>query len=123
MADEAEVLLEGMDENNISSILETWKNLDAVKKDIDKKDQMLRDKIKAFMKEHNWEKMKDEKTNIGVTITVSKREDIDKEQLKIMLTPQQYAQVAKISTFEQMRIITPEARARMQKMFNKGPKL
>lgn len=122
MANEADILLEGMDENDISSILKTWKNVDAVKKDIEKKDQMLRDKIKGFLKEHDWGNYKDPKSNISVSIIVVKREDVDKGQLKLILDPSQYAKVVKVSSFEQMKIMTPESRERLKK-FVKGPKL
>ena len=110
-----EVLLEGLDENSISSLLEKWKEVHQVKIEMAELEDALKDKIKVYLKERDWNRYNDDRTNINVSIKVSKRESIDKKQLKLMLTDAQYAQVLKTNTFERMLIITPEARERMKK--------
>ena len=110
-----DVILEGLDENNISSLLEKWNEIHKVKLELEEFEDALKDKVKAYLKERDWNRYNDSRTNINVSIKVSKRQTIDQKQLKIMLTDAQYAQVLKTSTFERMLIITPEARERMKK--------
>jgi len=121
MVNNTEILLEGLDEKNITSILSRWQEVNNVLSEIQKIEESLRDKIKVYLKERKWEKYKDENTNISVTISTQKRETIDKGQLKLMLSESQYAQVLRTSTFEKVTILTPEARARLNK-YAKGNK-
>jgi len=115
-----EILLEGLDENNITSILEKWKNVNTVKKKLDEIDGMLRNKVKAFLKERKWMRYNDSNTKISVSISTQQREKIDKELLKEFLNESQFAQVVSINTFEKVNIITPESRKVMSKFVKRG---
>ena len=112
--EEVEVLLEGLDENNISSVLKKWREISMIKKKIEEIDDMLKIKVKTYLKEREWDKYQDKDTNISVSISTIKRQTFDKAQLKIMLTEAQYAQVVQTNTYEKMSIITPEARERLK---------
>jgi len=113
--EDIEVLLEGLDENNITSILTKWQEIVEIRKKLNEFEDMLKDKVKIFLKEKNWDRYVDDDTNISVTISKQKREVIDKKQLQIMLTESQLAQVTRTTTFEKMNIITPEMRKRLKK--------
>ena len=109
-----EVLIEGLDESNITSILSKWYEVTKVRKEIEELEEMLRNKAKAYLKEREWDRYVDEKTKISVSITTARRQDIDKIQLKMMLTDAQYAQVLKTTTYEKLVIITEESRRRLK---------
>ena len=110
-----DILLEGLDENSVSSLLEKWGEVHKVKLEVQELEDALKDKIKAYLKERDWDRYSDDRTKISVSIKVGKKQIIDKKQLKIMLTDAQYAQVLRTTTFERTLIITPEARERMKK--------
>jgi len=118
--EDIDVVLEGLDETNISSILNKWKEVSEVKHKLDQLDEMLKTKVKNYLKEKRWTNFKDEITKINVTLISQKREDIDKTQLKLILTDSQYAQVLKVTTFEKLLIVTPESRERMKKFIGKN---
>lgn len=109
-----EVMLEGLDETDISSILNKWKEISEVRKKLDQLEEMLKMKVRAHLKERHWDRYVDPTSKISVSISTIKREDFDKAQLKIMLTEAQYAQVIKTSTFEKLMIVTPETRERLK---------
>lgn len=112
---EIQIILEGLDENNISSILQKWKEVNTIKKKIEELNEMLKNKIKTYLKERRWNKYKDQQTNINIIITKIKKENFDKKQLKLMLTEAQMAQIINTTTHERLDIITPENRKRMNK--------
>ena len=120
--DSVSVMLDGLDEKDISSILTKWSEITKVKKELEELEVMLRAKVRAHLKERHWTQYKDDKTDINVSISSFKRETIDKKQLKLMLSDAQYAQVLQTQTTERLTIITPEARAKLQERYAKGGK-
>ena len=119
---EAEEIINKMDENEISSILETWNQIRLKRMELVNHEERLKIKIKTHLKERQWDNFVDDKTKISVSITTQKRETIDKQQVKMFLSDSQYVQVLKISTFEKMSIITPKDRDRL-KNYVKSKKL
>lgn len=109
-----EVVLDDLDENDISSLLKKWGEVDGVIKSLSSIDEMLRTKIKVFLKERKWERYLDEKTNISISLSKVQKQEIDKSQLKLMLTENQLVQVTKTVTFEKLSIMTPETRERLK---------
>jgi hypothetical protein len=120
--EEVQVLLEGLDETNISSLLQKYNEVHNVKTQTEKLEAMLKDKIKVYLKEREWDQYSDQRTKISVSITTGKKQTVDKTQLKIMLTDAQMAQVIRTTTFEKMMIMTPEARARLKQYAGKPKK-
>ena len=116
------VMLDGLDEKDISSILQKWNEITLVKKELEELEVMLRAKVRAYLKERKWTQYKDENTDINVSLSSFKRESIDKKQLRLMLNDAQYAQVLQTTTSERLTIITPEARAKLQERYAKGGK-
>lgn len=114
-----EVILEDLDESNITSILTKWKEVHYIKNQIIELEESLKNKIKVYLKEKQWKKFKDEVSNISVSLDIQKRETIDIKQLKLMLTEYQYANILKITTFEKMIIVTPEMREKLKRLLNK----
>ena len=109
-----EILLEDLDENNISSILKKWSEIVNIKKELETLEEMLRTKTKVYLKERKWNRYVDKETKISVTLNVHKRETIDKKQLEFMLTPAQLAQVKLITTVERLSIMTQETRKKIR---------
>lgn len=116
------ILLDGLDEKDISSILTKWKEIAVVKKELEELEIMLRAKVRAYLKERHWTQYKDKDSDINVSISSFKRESIDKKQLKMMLSDAQYAQVLEIKTTERLTIVTPEMREKLKERYAKGGK-
>jgi len=112
--EEVQILVKDLDETNISSLLNKWQEVTTVIKKMEEVEEMLKNKVKVYMKEREWERYTDYNTKISVTISKQKRQKVDMEQLKIMLNEGQLAQVINITTFEKMLILTPEARKRLK---------
>jgi len=110
-----DIILEGLDDTNITSILNKWKEINAVKKKLEQLDEMMRTKIKTYLRERKWERYLDNETKIGVTITKQKREILDKKQLKLIISDAQLAQITRVTTYERLNIVTPETRKRLKK--------
>jgi len=102
-------------ENGIDELLLLWNANNKIVKFAEQRDSKIKTKIKVYLKERKWNNYKDEKTKIGVSISIQKRKVVDMEQLKVMLTESQLAQVLNTTSFERMSIITPEARKRLRK--------
>jgi len=112
LADEFSNLI---DENeNIEELLIIWKEWSDGYKLLDKQVDRIKNKIKAYLKERQWDRYLDKKSNISVTITTMKRENINKDELKHFLTEAQLAQVTHVTTSERLNIITPETRKRLK---------
>jgi len=101
---------------SISELLIKWNNVKVDKQKILIEEEKLKNKIKAFLKEKKWDKYFDKDTNISVTITESKRESIDKMQLKLLLSESDYNSVIKLTIYERLNILTKESRDRIKKM-------
>jgi len=112
-AEEFSILIDTTDE--INDLLIIWKEWSEGSKLIEKQIDRVKDKIRAYLKERHWERHFDKKSNISVTLTTTKREKINKEELTHFLTEAQLAQVTHITTSERLNIITPETRKRLKK--------
>jgi len=121
--DEVEILLKDLDEKDITSILKKWTEVTNIRKKLDELEEMLKTKIKVHLRERNWDRYLDKETKISVTITNQKRETLDKDLIRNILSEEQFAQVLRISSFEKMSIITPEMRTRLRKYVKKRKKL
>jgi len=114
-----EILLEGLDESNVSSILQKWKEISDVKKKLEELDEMLKNKVRVFMKERKWDKYNDADTKITVSLGIHKKESINKDKLKEILSESQLVQIMRTTTYEKLLILTPESRARLKKYVNR----
>lgn len=119
MTNDIEILLDGLDENSIGSILKKWKEINTMKKKMEDVEEMLKTKVKIFLKERMWNKYLDENSKISVTLTSEQREVIDKKQLRLILSESQISQVVRLEHHEKLMILTPEARERMRKYVKK----
>ena len=113
------VLLDKTD--NISNLLSFWSKINNTKKQFEDINQRLKTKIKTYLKERQWKKFLDKDTDISVSLSSIKKEIVDRQQLKLMLTESQLAQVIRISSYERMTIMTPKMRGRL-KNYVKQPK-
>lgn len=102
--------------NDMEELLVLWKEEDLAMKMSGLRVERIKNKIRSYLKERQWDRYDDPSSKISVTLTMQKRESFDKKQLQMMLTDSQLAQVTRISTSEVMRIITPEARQRLKTM-------
>lgn len=117
-----DILLEGLDETNIVSILDKWKEIAEIRKKLDELENSLKEKIKAYMKERRWDHYLCEDNKINVTLSMEKRESIDTRQLKMLLPASQLAQITRITTFEKLLITTKDMRDKMKTFMKKKPK-
>lgn len=117
MTDETnvDILLEGLDEDDIGSLLRIYNDVNKVQKAIKEKVEMLRDKIKIALKERKWDSYMDEDSKISVSITSQSRESVNKKALKILVNEEQYNQIVTKTSHERMLVVTPKDRERLKK--------
>jgi hypothetical protein len=114
-----EVMLDGLDENNISSLLIKSVEICNVIRKLKDLDDMIKIKIRSYLKERNWPRYYDRDVKISVSVDVIKTENINKEQLKLIITPAQFAQITNIKSKEHLSIIDKDAIKRMKKYVKK----
>jgi len=117
--EDVKVILEGLDEGDINSLLKKYNEVNLVRKKLEQLEDMLKLKIKIHLKERKWERYLDPESKISVSIAKQSRETIDKERVKELLTEAQYAQVLRVSTFEKVSIVDKETRARLRNYVKK----
>ena len=113
------IIIDDVDPEDMSSILNKWREINVLKKKLDELDEILKNKMKAYLKQRKWDKYNDPSTNISVTIDTQRREVVDKDIVKEFLTEAQYAQAVKITTFEKMCVVTPESKERLKQYVRK----
>lgn len=118
-----DILKEDISDNNVTNLLKYWNSIQERKKDVLTKEEQIRNKLKIFLKERKWTKFSDDETKINISITQGKREVIDKAQVKLFLSEAQYTQVLKFTTYEQLNIITPETKQRINKFLKQPGKM
>ena len=112
LANDINILLDKTD--SISDLLSIWSEVNSAKKLVNDTVERINIKVKTYLKERQWKRYVDEKTKISVSISSVKKEIIDKQQLSLMLTEAQLAQIIRISSYERMTFITPEMRGRLK---------
>ena len=100
----------------ISELLIEWNNIKAEKQNIIIKEEKIKNQIKAFLKEKQWNKYYDKNTDISISISQITKETIDKMTLKLLLNATDYGRVVKKATFERLNIITKDVRNNMKKL-------
>ena len=115
-----QIILEGMDENNISSILEKLNQILVVKKELATMEDMLRTKVRVYMKERNWDKYQDEDTKLNVEIITYEQKSIDKKKLELLLNEKQMLNITKVKTIEKMRIMSEESKKKVDSFVKRG---
>ena len=117
VANDVNELLNNTDD--IDELLALWGEVNGGMKKLRDVDERIKTKVRLFLKERKWDRYVDDKTKISVMLSVQKRQVLDKEQVKMMLSDAQYAQVLNTTTFEKMMIVTPETRKEMNKYVKK----
>jgi len=115
-SDNIQVILEDLDDSNITSLVKKWDEINTIRKEIEKLEEVIKNKIKIFLKERKWTKYNDDETKISITLSVQKRDIVDMEQLKLVLSEVNYNTVVRTTTFEKLVIINPETRAKLKKL-------
>jgi len=104
---------EGVDMEDIKSVLNKWNEVVIVRKQIADYETSLKARVKSYMKERKWTSYMEPETKIHISIDIRKRETIDKIKVCMLLTAAQLAQVTKVTTYEQMSITSKEDRKRV----------
>lgn len=111
---DCEILLADLDETDIGSILRVYDEVNSLKKAIESKIEMLRDKIKVALKERKWDSYMDDESKISVSLTTQQRESVNKKSLRMLLNDEQYNQVITKTSFERLLIVNPKDRERLK---------
>ena len=114
IADGLNELLDSTEE--VNELLSIWAENYKGLKHFKEIDERIKIKLKTYLKERQWTSYSDKESKISVKLDIQKRQSIDKEQLKMMLTEPQYAMVLRTTTFEKMSIVTPEMRQVMKNL-------
>ena len=117
MCNETISLIDNTDD--ISSLLQIWDELNDGLKELTAVHDKVKVKIKNFLTEKGWKNYKDENTKISISITEIQKEQIDKTQLKLLLSDSQYAQISSLKSYERLNIINSKRRAELNKFIRK----
>lgn len=112
--------IEIKDNDSISTLINTHQQISKLKKEILAYEEKVKNKIKIFLKERQWNKYNEPNSNISISLIEGKTETFDKGQLKLMLTDKQYQQALKVTLYEKLIIITPDDKERLNKYLKKG---
>lgn len=102
--------------DNIDDLLSIWTESNKGVKRFEEINDRIKAKLKAYLKERNWDSYISKKSKVSIKLSMIKREDIDRQQLKLLLSDSQYSLILKTSTYEKLDIITPERRNFLKKL-------
>lgn len=110
-----DILLEGLDDTDIGSLLRIYNDVNNVQKAIKDKIEMLSNKIKMSLKERKWDSFTDDESKISVSISFQSKQSVNKKALKMLVNDEQYNQIVTQTSHEIMLVITPKDRERLKK--------
>ena len=113
------VVLEGMDENDISSVLAKLLEVRKLRADVAKIEDVLKLKARAYLEERQWDNYTDDNTKTTVKIIDVVSHKINKVKLKDILNKTQFEEVTDISRTKRMTITSEEDRKRMKRFMKK----
>ena len=70
-SNDIQVILEDLDETNITSLVRKWDEINSIKKQLIGLEDALKNKIRVFLKERRWTKYNDDETKISITLTAT----------------------------------------------------
>jgi len=114
------IIIEDLDENDISSVLKKISDIQNIKKELNKLEEYLQIKIKIYLKERNWENYNDSKTNISIKLDKEEEVIIDKEKVKMLLSENQYNSVITVKYKEKIILLNSKSKEKLKKFSKKG---
>jgi DNA-binding LytR/AlgR family response regulator len=114
------IIIEDLDENDISSVLKKISDIQNIKKELNKLEEYLQIKIKIYLKERNWENYNDSKTNISIKLDKEEEVVIDKEKVKMLLSENQYNSVITVKYKEKIILLNSKSKEKLKKFSKKG---
>ncbi len=110
-------LLEGLNEEDVNSVITKYIEINTAGKELVKIADDLKLKVKIFMKEKKWNNYKADE-DVSVSITRIEQQTIDKDKLKMILSTKQLESISKFKVVERMMISTKKQRDRMSRFVN-----
>ena len=117
MTSKIKIILEDLDEDNIDSLIQTYNDVNEIKKELDEQSEQLKNKIQLYLKERKWNNYREPKTTTTISLITQKKESVNKNILKMLLNDEQYSQVITTTSYEKLLIITPKDREKLKKQF------
>jgi uncharacterized protein len=114
-----DALLKDVDYEKISSMLERIKEIKNILYHLGKAEDVLKNKIKIYLKERNWENYDDKDSKVSVRFTSLKRESVNKDYLNSILNDAQKSEAFVVKTYERMDVVTPKVRERLKQYVQK----
>ena len=110
-----EALTQGVDYNDISSILAKYEEMHLLSEEIKLFLKELEKDVRAYLRERKWTDYHDEKTGIGVNIGSVEDQEVDEKMLRVLLNDEQVAKVLTKVKQDTMSIITKDKLERLKK--------
>ncbi len=110
-----EILLEGLDESDMGSLLRIYNDVNTVKKELDLKLLELQTKLVDELKRRKWDTYKDEESKISIVMMTKQKEKVNKKVLKMLVNEAQYSQIVTKTSDEQITVINAQDRERLKK--------
>lgn len=115
-----EVILEDLDKEDVSSVLQHLADINELIRQLSKQKVGMERDLKEFLKEKKWTRYLDPKTKISVTIDVFKDEVVDKKHMKDFLSAAQLSQIVRVKTEERLMIVSPKSKSRLTRKIRGG---
>jgi len=114
MSEKIQVLIDGLDEDDIGSLIRTYADLKSVYEEIDQKMEEMEDKIKTELKQRKWTSYNDNVSKNSVSLITQEKETVNKDSLKVLLNEEQYNQVVTKKSIKKLLFVTPKDRERLK---------
>jgi len=114
-SEEVQRLISGLDDEDIKGLIARAIEFDERKIVCELAAECVHQKIKNYLKQRYWSEYNDESSKTKVVLELIKRENLDVAKIRAMLNEVQLAHVTRITTYEKLNIITPDARQRLKK--------
>lgn len=112
-----EIVLQGLDENDLGSVIRTLNEVQDFIEEFQKKNDKLEEHLIKELKNRGWDSFIDEQSKISVNITNIKKEKVNKNVLKVLLNEEQYGNAINTVNIEKIQLVTPQIRDKLKKKY------
>lgn len=108
-----EIVLPDFKQQNIDELLLNYNILNNLYEDIEEAMEKIKKLLTKQLKDKKWTTYKLDKEKINISLIVEKKDTVNKNALKMLLTDEQYNQIVTKKSKEKLLIVTPKDRQRL----------
>ena len=115
----ADIIIEGLDKKDIYSILNIYNDAVNIKKSIDAHVEELEKLLISELEKRKWKNIKDEKTDVSVTLVKKEKTKVMTKLLKMLLNETQLNQVIVKTPCKGLTLVNTQIRKELNKHVKK----